>query len=356
MPLSIVRDDITRIECDAIVNPTNEKLIPGGGVDMRIHSVAGEDLQDMCNQLGGLKLGQAKITPAYDLPCKFVIHTVGPHWKGGKQGEETHLRSCYEEALKIAKATKCTSIAFPLISSGTYGYPKDKVLNIALEILKSFLNDYDMMIYLVVYDKTSYALSRKLQDGIESFIYKHYEGDEDLDFDDYDNYGNCITNELMSFKERTRIYAPASIQAHPKYLKTEDDESCLPFEDLMSVGTLPDHLLPNFRETLFGYIDQKGINDVDCYKNANVSRQTWSKIVNDKNYIPKKTTIIALAISLKLNIEETQNLLSTMGFVLSKAILFDVIIMYCIKKKIYDVFEIDSILFKYDQRTLFSAE
>lgn len=360
MPLSIIRDDITRIKCDAIVNPTNEKFIPGGGVDKHVHRAAGNELYEMCTKLGGLEVGQAKITPAYNLPCKFVIHTVGPCWDGGDNNEEFYLRSCYEQSLKIARATKCESIAFPLISSGTYGYPKDQVLAIALDILKNFLKDYEMMIYLVVFDKTSYILSQSLQDGISSFIDEHYVGEKQ---DCFEKEEPTCYEQLKSPRCKKVELSICSTITNSKKSITPDkciDNDAIAFKQSMpafgTVGSIHKHLRPSFREMLFDFIAQKGANEVDCYKNANVSRQTWSKIVNDKYYIPKKTTIIALSISLKLNLNETQELLSTMGYILSKAILFDTIIMYCITKGIYDVFEIDSILFQYDQKTLFSIE
>ena len=153
MPFKIIREDIAKMECDAIVNPTNEDLEPGGGIDAAIHELAGKELYKMCQSIGGLSVGKAKITPAYNLPCKYIIHTVGPWWNGGDNNEKEYLQSCYIEALKIAKATKCQSIAFPLISSGTYGYPKDQVLKVALEVIKEFLYENDMLIYIVIFDK-----------------------------------------------------------------------------------------------------------------------------------------------------------------------------------------------------------
>ena len=359
MPLSIIRDDITRVRCDAIVNPTNEEFIPGGGIDKRVHKVAGDDLYEMCARLGGLSVGEAKITPAYDLPCKFVIHTVGPCWEGGGFDEEKHLRSCYHQALKIAKATKCESIAFPLISSGTYGYPKDKVLAIAIEILREFLRDNDMMIYLVVFDNTSYTLSQELQESITSFIDQHY---VELEQDDFEEELDNL-HAIAHYRQCAKLCLGAPVDPNicvfkEKAEETEEDDlyelDAVP--DFGSIGSIPRHMKGLFSEVLFDFIYRKGIDEVECYKKANVSRQTWHKIVTDRHYVPKKTTIISLAIALQLNLKETQQLLATMGYILSKSILFDIIIMYCITKKIYDVYEIDSILFKYDQKTLFSIE
>jgi O-acetyl-ADP-ribose deacetylase (regulator of RNase III) len=361
MPFKIIREDITKIKCDAIVNPTNEDLYPGGGVDAAIHSAAGADLYKMCQQIGGLEVGQAKITPAYNLLCKFVIHTVGPWWDGGENNEKENLQSCYREALKIAKATKCKSIAFPLISSGTYGYPKDQVLKVALEVIKEFLFENDMLIYIVVYDKTSYSLSEALHYGVSAYIDDNYvekKADEYNREREEEIYARYLQSSRICFEERSD-----SCSAIPD----EDEEeitSPLPrshwrkqsVPEFGSIGSIEKFMYKGFSATLFDYIDEKGADEVAVYKRANVSRQTWHKIVSDKHYRPTKNTVIALAISLQLNIDETQSLLASAGFILSKSSLFDVIIMFCIVKKIYDVFEIDSILFQYDQETLFSKE
>lgn len=366
MPFKIVREDITKIECDAIVNPTNRKFIPTGGVDLAIHKGAGIELFKICKALGGLKVGEAKLTPAYNLPCKFVIHTVGPKWKGGKKNEKELLQSCYREALKIAQGTKCQSVAFPLIASGLHGYPKDQVMQVALEVIKEFLYENDMLIYLVVYDKTSYALSEKLSCGVKAYIDDNYVCAKEKSNRMFSEI-QCERMQLRNRRQEDVEYMRVETRVKEDYFDVglrvcDDEESDLVFEnnpykpEFGSVNTIEKYMREGFKETLLGYVDKKGITDVACYKGANVSRQTWHKIITDKFYTPKKNTAIALAISLKLNLEETQSLLETAGFVLSKSSLFDVIIMFCIVKGIYDVFEIDSILFQYDQETLFSKE
>ncbi len=330
MPLKIIRADITKIKCDAIVNPTNEDMYPGGGVDECVHRVAGEELLKDCRNLGYLRVGEARITPAYKLPCKFVIHTVGPWWSGGTNGEKESLESCYKQSLKMAVATKSKSVAFPLISSGTYGYPKDQVLKIALNVIKEFLNDYDMLVYLVVYDKASYELSKPLAKGIERYIHKTYLSSKDI----------SVQTESGVLKSECKC---ASVKPYALSLKGFEEANGL--EEMIEEG---------FAQTLLKYVDAKQMSDVVCYKKANVSRQTWHKIVSDKNYTPTKNTVISFAIALELTLEETQRLLETTGYVLSRSSLFDVIITYCISNSVYDVLEIDAILFKYDQDTLFS--
>ena len=352
MPLSIIKHNIAEVECDAIVSTTNRNLYPNGSIDVAIHEAAGEELYDACQRIGWLDVGEAQLTAAYDLPCRVVIHTVGPWWEGGERGEREYLRSCYRECLKLAKATKSESIAIPLIASGARGCPKDEVLTIALSEIKAFLYEYDMQVYLVLYDKEEYTLNPELTRELSAYIEEEYDGmDEDEP--------SFAEMKCMRISQRMR---------HCRRFEEEAD-AVGRVEDLLEFGQLPCHnqSVPSFDEenilrnlydgfalTLMKLIDEKGIDDVECYKKANVSRQTWYKILNDASYKPNKKTIISFAIALELGIEDTQKLLATAGFILSKSSKFDLIIMYCIVKGIYDVFEIESILFQYDQEMLFS--
>lgn len=351
MALKIIRGDIVTMECDAIVNATNRDMYPSGGVDLAIHKAAGDALFRVCQTLGGLDIGAVKITPGFKLPCRIVIHTVGPRWLGGDFREEELLRACYVEALRTAKACKCESIAFPLISSGLYGYPKDSVLQVALAVFKEFLEGNEMQIYLVIYDKEEYDLNDELKADLAAYLDKHYVEDEtetDLDeeldesldgeFADAERSAETLTDcktlqEAGDFCVAQRIYKCPS--------PTFDSEENL-FKDMYDV----------FSVRLLKFIDEKGMDDVECYKKANVSKQTWYKILNEKGYKPSKKTVISFAIALHLNIEEAQSLLASAGFILSKSSRFDVIIMYCITKKIYDIFDVEAILFHHLQETL----
>ena len=334
MPIKIIRQDITKIKCDAIVDPTDPHYSHGGGVDAAIHEAAGVGLYHACVEQGKLEVGKAVITPAFSLPCKYVIHTVGPWWKGGENGEEALLRSCYRESLKLGVANKCKSIAFPLIASGTFGFPKDKVLKIAVDEISTFLFDNEMLVYIVVYDKTSYSISEKLFTDIASFIDDNYVG-----------------------YEIARSCAPIGIASEPlqRRRKAERDFEICESKAMLSEDGLDDILKKldeSFSQMLLRKIDEKGMTDAECYKKANIDRKLFSKIRSDVNYKPSKPTVIAFAISLELSLDETEDMLRKAGFALSHSNKFDVIIEYFISRGIYDIYEINEVLYQFDQNGL----
>ncbi len=330
MPLHIIRQDITQLECDAIVNAANSTLLGGGGVDGAIHSAAGSGLLEECKTLGGCDTGDAKITKGYNLPCKYVIHTVGPIWNGGKSGEKTLLKSCYEKSLALAKEHGCETIAFPLISAGAYKYPKDEAVSIAVECISRFLFDNEMTVYLTVFDKTTYKISEELFSCVAEYI--------------DDNYADESSKKF----HRVRKSVSNLVNTVDDYNNLTDDESFY-FDGRLSLEDMLSNMDECFSVTLLKLIDIKGISEVECYKKANVSKQTWYKILNEKNYKPSKNTVIAFAIALQLTLEETKSLLSTVGFTLSKSSKFDIIIEYFIINGEYDIFLINETLFKFDQ-------
>ena len=338
MPLQIIRQDITQMHVDAIVNTTNEDMVGYSGVDLAVHTIAGSELDEECARIAPLGLGQAKITCGYNLPCKYVIHTSGPIWKGGLVGESILLRSCYIESLKLAVKHGCHSIAFPLISSGTYGYPKDQVLKFAVQTITEFLLENELMVYICVYDKESYSFSQKLFNDIRAFIDDEYAEEHDEEF--YEEYdGN--TDDISTFAKSIMLDEP----------RVCADECSNPTEG-KSLEEYLRQMDRSFSEMLFDLIDKSGMTDVECYKKANVDKRTFSKIKSNKGYKPSKQTAIAFAISLQLDIDQTQELLATVGFTLSRSNVFDKIIRYFIHNKNYNIFEINEALFEFDQTLL----
>ena len=335
MPLQIIRQDIPKIRVDAIVNTTNEGKIGYSGVDLAVHTVAGSGLDEECAQLPLLGLGQAQITGGYNLPCKYVIHTSGPVWRGGLQGESIILRSCYVESLKLALKHDCKTVAFPLISSGVYCYPKDQVLKFAIQTIAEFLLENELTVYICVFDKESYSFSQKLFNDIKEFIDDDYVEEHDEGF--YEAY-DSFSEPLMLNK--------CCDEPRPKTTFREPPLGSVTGKSLHEYINQMDR---SFQEMLFDLIDDSGMTDVECYKKANVDKRIFSKIKSNKNYRPSKQTAVAFAISLHLDLETTQELLATAGLTLSRSNVFDKIIRYFIQKEIYDIFEINEALFEFDQ-------
>lgn len=329
MPLEIVRNDITKMEVDAIVNAANESLLGGGGVDGAIHYAAGPGLLAECKTLGGCKTGNAKITGGYNLPAKYVIHTVGPIYKDGKHGEKALLESCYRESLALAKEHKCETVAFPLISSGVYGYPKDRALKVAVDVISDFLLENEMKAYIVIFDKAAYKISEKLFSDIAEYIDDNY-----VDrFTDYRFESTRVSMPIQSFNAMDLCNSKALFSGDDLDAKLKQiDES--------------------FSQMLLRKIDEKGMTDVQVYKKANIDRKLFSKIRGDVNYKPSKPTAIAFAISLELSLDETEDMLKKAGFALSRSNKFDIIIEYFISKGNYNIFEINEALFAFDQSLL----
>ena len=334
MPLIIVRNDITKMPVDAIVNAAKESLLGGGGVDGCIHRAAGPELLAECRTLGGCRTGDAKITKAYRLPCRYVIHTVGPVWNGGSRGEREQLVSCYRTSLALAKEHQCETVAFPLISSGIFGYPKDQALRVAVDIIGEFLLHNDMTVYLVIFDRKAYQISGKLFADIAEYIDDHY-----------------VDAHADSRRERIRRMSVLESRAEAIC----ESAMPIPMMDPKAVGGLDDllaHLDAGFSETLLKLIDRSGKKDAEVYKKANVDRKLFSKIRNNPGYKPSKSTAIAFAIALELNLDETRDLIARAGYALSASSKFDVIIEYFIGQKKYDIFEINEALFAFDQSLL----
>lgn len=321
MPFEIVRNDITRMEVDAIVNSANPLVMVGRGTDSRIHQVAGPELFGARLRIGEIAPGQAAITPGFRLPARYVIHTAGPVWQGGDHGEEALLRSCYDRSLALALDHGCASIAFPLIATHNYGFPRDKALQIAIGAFSDFLLEHEMGIYLVVFDRKAFALSEKLFRGIASYIDDHY-----VD----------LWEATAGDRQRRTMPAPMAASVPmgvslPEFLRQED---------------------AGFTETLLKLIDKTGKKDAEIYKKANLSKQHFSKIRNNPHYRPSKQTAIALALALELNLDQTKDLIGRAGYALTNSSKFDLIIRYFIERGQYNVVEINMALYEFDQSLL----
>lgn len=334
MPLKIVRNDITKMTVDAIVNAANSSLLGGGGVDGCIHAAAGEGLLAECRALGGCETGDAKITGGYALPCKYVIHTVGPRWSGGARNEKALLESCYRTSLRLAKEHACESVAFPLISSGIYGYPKDQALKVAIGAISDFLLENDMTVYLVVFDKAAYQISEKLFSDIAAYIDDRYVDER------VDRRRERMHREASLLRQSRGVPEPFAVCASKATSAGQD------------LGDKLRQIDESFSQMLLRKIDEKGMTDSACYKKANIDRKLFSKIRSDVHYKPSKPTAIAFAVALELSLAETEDLLRKAGFALSHSNKFDIIIEYFISRGNYNVFEINEALFAFDQSLL----
>lgn len=329
MPLQIVRNDITKMQVDAIVNAANETLLGGSGVDGAIHQASGPELLAECRTLHGCKTGQAKITKGYRLPAKFVIHTVGPVWEGGSYGERDLLVSAYRSSLELALEHRCETVAFPLISSGVFGYPKDQALKVAVDTIGDFLLQHDMTVYLVIFDKATYTIGGKLFSDIAAYIDDRYvEEHTDSDEEQRRRRFRSLASAPMHEAEVAPAAAPSSLNEALEML----DES--------------------FSQMLLRKIDEAGLTDAECYKRANVDRRLFSKIRSDIHYKPSKPTAMAFAVALELPLEEAREMLQKAGFAFSHASKFDIIVEYFIAHRNYNIFEINEALFAFDQSLL----
>lgn len=328
MPFYIVREDLTKMRCDAIVTPADSSLSGGGGLDAAIHKAAGAELDAACRAAGRCSVGDAAITAGYGLSCKYLIHAVGPVWTGGGQGEETLLRQCYRRSLALADDRHCESIALPLISAGNKGYPREAALRVAESEIERFLQSHEMEVYLVVYDRSAFLLGRARFADLREYIDERY---------------------VEAHPYRRGMTAPLSAPCAPCFEPLEDTRENAVAPELRRLLQQMDE---SFSQMLLRKIDEKGMTDAECYKKANVDRKLFSKIRSDPQYKTRKTTALAFAVALELDMDETRELLSKAGFALSRSSRFDVIVEYFIERGIYDIFEINEALFAFDQSLL----
>ncbi|MDI9470697.1 MAG: macro domain-containing protein [Bacillota bacterium] len=328
MPFTIIRDDITHLAVDAIVNAANSDLLRGGGVCGSIFRAAGvKELEAACAPLAPVPTGEAVVTPGFALAATYVIHAVGPVYRGGHHGEAGLLASAYRRSLELARDLGLTSIAFPLISSGIYGYPKAEALRIARETITDFLlaEEHELQVTLVIFDRASYEVAAGLLDEVAAYIDDRYAARQHFQFG---RQRQLRESPLLSMPVMRDSAAPETLD------------------------TVLGELAESFSGTLLRLIDASGRSDVEIYKRANLSRQLFSKIRSNPDYMPSKRTALALAIALELDLDATNDLLARAGYTLSNSRKSDVIVRYFIERGRYDLFTINELLFKYDEPLL----
>jgi len=345
MPFNIIRNDIVRMNVDAIVNAANSELKQGGGVCGRIFSAAGEqEMTKACDAIGWCEPGSAVITPGFKLPAKYVIHTVGPIWQWGGQGEEQVLRSAYRSSLELALEHNLESVAFPLISSGVYGYPYEEALAVALDEINRFLFQHDMHVTLVMFDQTAAALGFKLRKDLKSYIDDHYV-DEHLDRHRRREFNRPWAPQPMISQDMARELPKSrredgQIHAAPSVYDTGMDANlAFPKEK-------------TFSESLLNLIDTKGMTDAEAYKRSNIDRRLFSKIRINPGYAPSKSTVLALTIGLRLSVQEAQDLLARAGFAFSPCDMRDLIVRYYLERGDHDIAKVNGALYDFDQSLL----
>ena len=374
MPFSIIRDDISRVHADVLVNAANVRLAPGGGVCGALFSAAGfDEMRVACEAIGGCATGDAVATPAFNLPARWCVHAVGPIWRGGRAQEEELLRRCYRSAFARAMELDARSVAFPLISAGIYGFPVERALAIAREEVAAFLRHHDeVALTLVVFERAVVQMGNALVEQVQEYIDDEYVDSSSFMRRDMDE----LERELQWTEDAS---APLSVEmaepvALPECLQEDDASTVMPSASRPFVAAnirMPDAAMSGapsragatldaeiaqlvstldapFSTTLLALIDARGMTDAEVYHRANISRQLFSKIRGNESYRPSKQTVVALAIALELDMSATQDLLARAGFTLSKSSKFDVIVRFFIERGIYDLFQLNEVLFAYD--------
>lgn len=371
MPFSIVRDDISRVHADVLVNAANVRLAPGGGVCGALFSAAGfDEMRAACEAIGGCATGDAVATPAFNLPARWCVHAVGPIWRGGRAHEEELLHRCYRSAFARAVELGARSVAFPLISAGIYGFPVERALAIAREEVAAFLRHHDeVALTLVVFERTVVQMGNALVEQVQEYIDDEYVDSSSFMRRDMGE----LERELQWTEDAT---APLSVEmaepvALPECLQEDDASIAAPRPFVAANIRMPGAAMPGvpsragatldaeiaqlvatldapFSTTLLALIDARGMTDAEVYHRANISRQLFSKIRGNESYRPSKQTVVALAIALELDMSATQDLLARAGFTLSKSSKFDVIVRFFIERGIYDLFQLNEVLFAYD--------
>ncbi len=366
MPFRIVRNDITKMQVDAIVNPPNQMPTYSAGTDTAIYEAAGrEKLLEKRLEIGEIKPGESAITEGFDLPAKYIIHTVGTPWQGGNAGEEKVIRSCYKSVFSLAAEKGAESLAIPLLASGNFGFPKGIALRIALSEIEANTAENDIDVYLVVFDEKAFALSSELYGDIDSYINENYVEEKNRK-----EYYEPTASFYSAKTEKDELFNSArvssSLASARDFRKKAAYESCMSLEEAEVPGLKPKAQLKDrrrledvvknldktFMELVFSYADAKGLTDVQVQKRANLDRKAFSKLKCGTTKNPSKATALALAIALELNLDDTKDLLSRAGLALSPCSKQDVIVRYFIEKEAYDIYEINVALFEHGEQLL----
>jgi O-acetyl-ADP-ribose deacetylase (regulator of RNase III) len=370
MPLTIIRESITEVDAEAIVNTANPHPTVGGGTDTAVYEAAGFDaLLEARKAIGDIRIGDAAVTPAFNLPYKIIIHTVSPIWEDGNHAETEALRSCYLRSLEEAEKHACASVAFPLLASGSNGFPKDIALKTALDAIQSWLMDHEMQVILAVFDKQSFELSSNVYADVKSYIEEHQVSD--LAVKEYGagrrrRRDAALPSGVMGLALPKPSNASAYHRREEYYRDEEPEENAAPAASYTYADSdigYPDSVSysdilrgkkkeETFQVKLLKLIDESGETDPMVYKRANIDRKLFAKIRKDENYKPSRKTAIALAIALRLSLPEAQDLIMRAGYSISMSSTFDLIIRYCFDRRIYDINQVNAILFDFDQEVL----
>ena len=351
MPFQIIRNDITRVEADAIVNTANPLPEVGGGTDWAIHTAAGPELLKAREEIGEIAVGRSAATPAFGLPAKYVLHTVSPVWVDGRHGEEEQLREAYDAALRLAGDLGCRSAAFPLMAAGTYGFPHEVALSVAIRAFTDFLLDHEMQIYLVLFNGKAFGMAGSLFDDLKSYIDDNYVSEQEEKEYRVDNLSALLSRERQRVREKRQ--AP---RARRREIVTAEnacyDAAAAPFaagerpaESMSLEEMIRQQQESSFREYLTDILCERGGKMSEVYKRAEISKQLFSNILNREDYQPTKNTVIQLAIGLQLDLPQTRKLLDKAGYTLTRGSKRDLAIQYFIEHKMYNVTFINEALY-----------
>ena len=345
MSFKIIRNDITKMDTEAIVNTANRHVAVGPGCDYAVYTAAGYDelLKYRAEHVGPVEEGEVFITPGFDLQAKYIIHAVSPRFVDGDKGEEEKLRSCYKKSLQLAKESNIKSISFPLISTGGFGYPKEEGMRIAVDEINAFLLGNEMEINLVVFDAKSTALGEKIYPELEAYIDQNYVETRDEEEYGYACFGSA-PKERDSFRLRF-AYSPRQSEQVEEYscAMPVEEETAFDFEEQheSKLEERMRHISDTFSQYLLYLIQSKGMENSEVWKRAIVDKKVFSKIKNNANYHPNKITALCLCVGAKLNLDETKDLLARAGYALSPCDKTDIIFSYFIENQIYDMIELD---------------